>query len=195
VLDTPAVFAHARLVIIGGDSQRLHEEIITAGGEIREGRFRRLNVGEVQNALAAASSGVPSETVQQRLIDLWPTLKPSLLRSLEVRKDERAASLASRLAERSQKEAADIRAVLEELRRAIERELAEPDYVQLELELWPKPERDQLVRNEAALRRRLDEIPGEIEQETARIQARFADPQVRLFPVAVTFLGPEKFAR
>ena len=54
LLETPAVFAHARLVVIGGDSQRLHEEIITAGGEIREGRFRRLNVGEVQAALGAA---------------------------------------------------------------------------------------------------------------------------------------------
>jgi hypothetical protein len=36
-----AVVAHARLVIIGGDSRRLHEEIITAGGQIREGRFSR----------------------------------------------------------------------------------------------------------------------------------------------------------
>src|SRR5271157_1552040 len=31
-LPTPAVIAHARLVVIGGDSYRLHEEIITAGG-------------------------------------------------------------------------------------------------------------------------------------------------------------------
>jgi hypothetical protein len=29
----------------------------------------------------------------------------------------------------------------------------------------------------------------------ARIRARFADPQPRLFPVAVTFLVPEKHAR
>jgi hypothetical protein len=35
-LATPAVIAYARLVIVGGDSQRLHEEIITAGGEIRK---------------------------------------------------------------------------------------------------------------------------------------------------------------
>ncbi len=31
VLDTPAVIAHARLVVIGGDSHRLHEEIIAGG--------------------------------------------------------------------------------------------------------------------------------------------------------------------
>ena len=34
------------------------------------------------------------------------------------------------------------------------------------------------------------EIPGEIEKETEAIRARFADPQPRMFPVAVTFLVP-----
>ena len=41
-----AVVAHARLVVIGGDSQRLHEEIISAGGQIREGRFSRFGVAQ-----------------------------------------------------------------------------------------------------------------------------------------------------
>ena len=51
-LDTPAVIAHARLLILGGDSQRLHEELMTAGGYLREGRLVRMNVGQVQRALA-----------------------------------------------------------------------------------------------------------------------------------------------
>ena len=47
-----AVVAHARLVVIGGDSQRLHEEIITAGGQIREGRFSRFgSLKEMQDVL------------------------------------------------------------------------------------------------------------------------------------------------
>ncbi len=36
-LDAPAVVAHARLVVLGGDSQRLHEEILTAGGRCARG--------------------------------------------------------------------------------------------------------------------------------------------------------------
>ncbi len=40
--------------------------------------------------------------------------------------------------------------------------------------------------------RLLRAIPEEIEQETAAIRARFADPQPRMFPVAVTYLVPEK---
>ena len=56
------------------------------------------------------------------------------------------------------------------------------------------PEVEQLDRNVDALRRRVQEIPGEIEKETAAVKARFADPQPRMFPVAVTFLVPEKLA-
>jgi hypothetical protein len=42
VLNTPAVVAHARLVVIGGDSHRLHEEIITAGGSLHSTEPRRV---------------------------------------------------------------------------------------------------------------------------------------------------------
>ena len=46
VLDMPAVVAHARLVVIGGDSFRLHEELIAAGGFIKDARWGgRLKVG------------------------------------------------------------------------------------------------------------------------------------------------------
>jgi len=46
-----------------------------------------------------------------------------------------------------------------------------------------------------ALRARVQEIPDEIQRETAAIKSRFADPQPRMFPVAVTFLVPERLAR
>ena len=59
VIDAPAMIAHARLVLIGGDSYRLHEELITAGGLIREGRFSRMNVGPVADALAAITAFQP----------------------------------------------------------------------------------------------------------------------------------------
>ena len=46
-----------------------------------------------------------------------------------------------------------------------------------------------------ATRPRLGENPREIEKKTEAIRARFADPQPRMFPVAVTFLVPAKLAR
>ena len=192
VLDTPALIAHARLVVLGGDSQRLHEEIIATGGEIREGRFRRMNVSQVATALEAASPRGPSENVKQRLVELWPTLKSSLVQSLEVRMRDRMGGLEKFLADRADKEVNDITTILQELARTIAAELTEPEYQQLEL--FETPEREQYDRNINALRHRLDQIPAEIEQETALIRARFADPEARLFPVAVTFLVPERLA-
>ena len=191
-LDTPAVVAHARLVVIGGDSHRLHEEIITAGGFIHEGRFRRMNVGQTESALQAMLDKPVSVETQQRLALLWPTLRPSLEQALEARMKARTAGLGRLLRERATKEAADIEAVLTELAAAIEQELTAPAYRQLVL--WSNAERSQLTRNTQALRARLEQIPGEIEAEQAAIRARFTDPQPRMFPVAVTFLVPNRFA-
>jgi len=192
-LEAPAMIAHARLVVIGGDSHRLHEEIITAGGFIREGRFARMNVGQVQDALAAALPGEPADEVKKTLVKLWPKHSASLIQALDARMKDRSTGLQRELAERSKKEEGDIRAILTELLRTIQAELHDPEYVQLEM--FSGPEKEQFERNKDALRARVKQIPEEIEKETAAIRARFAGPQPRLFPVAVTYLVPEKLAR
>ncbi len=194
--DLPVAVAHARLVVIGGDSHRLHEEVITAGGVIQPGKkdrpFRRLNVGETQAVLEAATAEPVSARLQAQLQEQWAQVKPALLQALEARMRDRLAGMQRLLDERQAKETKDIEVILRELAGAIEQELAEPAYRQLEL--FSLDERSQLSRNTAALRARLEQIPGEIEAEHAAIAARFADPQPRMFPVAVTFLVPERLS-
>lgn len=194
VLREPAMVAHARLVVIGGDSQRLHEEVITAGGMLREGRFSRLNVGQAQEALAAALSNEPSESMKGTLLKLYPQHETSLRDALDARMKDRTAGLRKALAEREAKRVSDITAILAELRRTIETKLDDPELKQLTFEGWGDPEREQLERNVGALRR-VREIPAEIEREAAAIRRRFADPQPRMFPVAVTLLVPERHSR
>lgn len=192
-LSAPAVVAHARLVVIGGDSHRLHEEIITAGGILKEGRFSRLNVGEFETLLAAATDDEAYEPMQQKLLSLWERFAPPLAQSLEARVKERTAGLQKKLGERAEKEAEDIRAVLLELKKAIDAELNVPEYQQLAL--FDDLETDQFERNKDFLRERSKAIPAEIERETEAVKARFADPQPRMFPVAVTFLVPERMRK
>jgi hypothetical protein len=193
---TPLVIAYGRLVVIGGDSHRLHEELIAAGGEISEqGRFRRLNVGQVQVALDAVSTQEPSAAVKDDLAQVWPQVSSGVQTALEARAHERAESLQRKLDERRDQEIGDITRVLDELTRAIQKELAESDKpTQLQLPLFSESERDQYRRNTEALHTRLGQIPRELEQELNGIRARYADPQSRLFPVAVVFLVPEQFA-
>jgi superfamily II DNA or RNA helicase len=192
LLPTPAIVAHARLVVIGGDSQRLHEEVITAGGFIKEGKFARMKIGEMEDALTAATDKEPSAKMKETLLGLYPKLAASLATALQARTEDRTAGLQKKLAERADKEANDIRAILTELKRAIEEELDQPAVVQLTL--FDEPEREQFERNKLALQGRLKEIPAEIERETAAVKARYADPQPRMFPVAVTYLVPSRLS-
>jgi ERCC4-related helicase len=193
VLDSPAVFAHGRLVVIGGDSQRLHEEVIVSGGVLREGRFSRMNLGEVRDALAARTTQEPSQAVKQRLASLWSKIEAQLMQSLEAKVKERAAGLEKLLSERAEKEVGDITAIMKELEKRIKTELQNPENAQFVME-FNSAERDQFERNVHSLEARVRAIPAEIEKETAAIRQRFSNQQPRLFPVAVTFLVPAKLA-
>jgi superfamily II DNA/RNA helicase len=192
-LDNPAVIAYGRLVILGGDQQRLHEEVITGGGILKEGRFNRMKVGEVQQALEAATNEFVPEAMKTHLARLWLNHAEPLMKSLETRMSERTTSLQKSLQDRCQKEVNDITAILQELQRNIAKEVEEPEVKQLEL--FTINEREQLERNINSLKKRLEEIPLEIEQETAVIRKRFSNPTPRLFPLAITYLVPEKIAK
>jgi superfamily II DNA or RNA helicase len=193
VLDTPAVVAYGRLVILGSDQQRLHEELITAGGLLKEGKFNRLGVMKIQGILAAALPELAPEDIGGKLKQLWDSHAPSLMQALEARMEDRSKSLQRNLGDRAAKEAADITEILTELQRSILKELDEPEVKQLEM--FNTAEKEQFERNVNSLKARLEQIPAEIEREVAAIQARFANPTPRLFPLAVTYLIPQKLAR
>ena len=191
-VDEPVVVAHARLVVTGGGGQRLHEEVVQAGGRITSGRFSRYNVGQVRNALGAATPDDAGEAVKAELVDLWDTIANPLYDAVEARGRERADSLQRTLRDRVANDVEAITTVLNDLRTTIEAQLDElesDNAVQLTLE-FDSDEREQFRRDVDALRRRLDDIPGEIEREQDAIRRRYADPTPRLFPAAVTFLLP-----
>ena len=194
-LETPVAIAHARLVVTGGDSHRLHEELIAAGGALREGRFRRMNVGEVNAALEAALDEPAGPEMQARLAELWPQVGPALLQALEARMKDRAEGVDKLLAEKAHRERVDITVVMHDLQKTIERELDQPESLQLELPGFSDAERDQLTANMDSLRLRLAQIPDELDRELAAIKERYANPTARMFPVAVTFLVPEALGR
>jgi superfamily II DNA/RNA helicase len=189
VLDTPAVVAQSRLVVIGDDRHRLHEEIIETGGVVRQGRFARLNVEQTRRALSEAGASAAGSSVARDLAVLWPRLQDSLVASLEARREDRLQHLLNTLERRRQREVDDMAQVLEELQASIRAELEEPEEQQQTL--WTSAERDQLVRNLDDLRARVDAIPDEIDKEAEQINARYRKPIARLFPVAVILLVPE----
>ncbi|MDK2411428.1 hypothetical protein QHH11_20170 [Aphanizomenon sp. PH219] len=193
VLETPAVIAYGRLVILGSDQQRLHEEVITAGGLLKEGKFSRMGVMQIQAALSAVLPDLAPEKIRKTLESLWNSHADLLMQSLQVRMQDRAKSLQRDLSNRAEKEAADITAILTELQRSIEQELNEPEIKQLEL--FNTAEKEQFERNVNSLKVRLAQIPAEVEREVAAVKARFTNPTPRLFPLAVIYLVPQKLAK
>jgi hypothetical protein len=191
ILQTPAVIVHGRLRVLGGDNQRIHEEIILAGGMIKEGRFSRMNVGETEKVGKAASSDIVPSTVHETLTELWPKLEPPLLKALEARMEERTKNLQKFLDERAHREVANVTAVMQELERSIREVLNKKDDPQLTFG-WGEDEKEQRERDINNLRRRLTEIPGELAQEARHLRDRYRDPHARLFPIAVTFLIPPR---
>ncbi len=191
VLRTPAVLIHGRLLVLGGDNHRVHEEIIVAGGLLREGRFSRMNVGETQAVAAAAGNDHAPDELENRLVELWPKVENQLLQALEARMQDRTKNLQKFLDDRAEREVANVTAVIQELERSIRETLADKEDPQLKLE-WSDGERQQRERDIGSLRSRLLELPSELAREVEHLRSRYRDPQPRLFPVAVTFLVPPR---
>jgi len=192
-LDEVALVAHARLVVTGPDGHRLHEEIITAGGRLRNGRFARMNVGEVKAALAAGTDARPPQAVEASIAGQWDSVEDGVFRALDARAEDVTASLGRKLAERAQAESAAIGTVLTDLDRSIRAQLAElRGQAPLFVVSLTTDERDQFERDVQALDRRLAEIPGEVQREQEAIRRRYGAPQFRLFPAAITCLVPER---
>jgi superfamily II DNA or RNA helicase len=192
----PVVVAHGRIVVLGADNARLYEELVFAGGRVRDGRFARVErVGDLRAALQQAGEAMPEKEIQAELLALWPKVREPLLASLEARMRERHDGLAGLLERRAKKEAEDLADILTELKRTIELELGRPVEQQLSFAGFSDEERGQRELDLASLRHRAEAIPGEIQRETEAIRRRYAGPTPRLFPVAVTWLVPEKGAR
>jgi superfamily II DNA or RNA helicase len=198
-LNSVAVIAHARVVVIGGERYRLHEELITAGGYLTFGdnnrtTFRRMNVGDLTRIVEAATDVMPNAGVLDALKAAWPSLIRPLRESLDVRMVDKLDTVYKQLEERRISEAEDVGKVLLELENAIRKELDElaPNHRQLELPLFSEEEKGQYDRDVNALRTRLARIPLEIKHEQETVHARYQDLKARLFPVAVTFLIPEQ---
>jgi len=194
VLQTPAVLVHGRLLVLGGDSHRIHEEIILAGGQIREGRFSRMNVSETHSVAAAMTDDEAPGFVEDRLKELWPKIQASVLQALDARMVERTKNLQKFLDDRSEREVTNVTVVMKELARSIRETILNEQNPQLKLDLsgGSAEENNQRGRDLFSLAARLDMIPDELEKEIEHLRSRYRGPQPRLFPVAVTFLVPPR---
>lgn len=194
-LEAPAVVVVSRLVITGGNHHRLHEELTVSGGYLREQGFKREDgVTRVQSWLDEAEPCLLDASAFDKLRYRFADAVEAIQQTLTTRSRNRLEYLGNTLETRKKKETEDILAVLDELDRAIRKELGK-DELPEQFSLFSEDERTQVRRDNSALRARLARIPAEQEQETSAIETRYAEPQDRTFPVAVIFIVPASLAQ
>lgn len=187
-----------RLLLIGTDGTRLHEEILVAARAIpTSGRSRRIEVEERRfDALRAAVEAAlepdacqPADlTSCRRLARGWPELRLLLTGDIAARAATRKAVLDKDLANREVDELARVDAVTDHMRRTLTDALATPAAVQLRLDELDQPERQQLDVDRAAWRARLDGLDAERDRDRAVVERRYRGVRELTFPVAVVLL-------
>jgi len=193
-LRVPALAGHIRVVVTGAEGTRLHEEIVVAGGTIEAGRLTRATEAELSTWLGLASEELPTGAVLDRLAGLWPTLDRPLAGILSNRSAARRRSLSVLLEQRCAEEVTAMDVILAELERSIRAALADAEHWAQASLFEVEAERDQLRKDRGALADRLASIPTQRMQETNALRRRYADPEARWFPAAVTFLVPASIA-
>jgi superfamily II DNA or RNA helicase len=202
-LEQTLMGAYSRFVLVGADGIRLHEEVLYAGGWLREdGTFRRVeSLSAVSGMLdRGLSDGVPAAPhLQERLASLWPRASQGLVTALERRAEERLGSLTSKLGAREQDEQRRIitasQRFAETLRRALEAGSAEEDALFSMVEGRGDPgELKQYQRDRENWEKKLRTLDAERDRELARVASRYSSITPHSFPVAVIFVVPRREA-
>jgi superfamily II DNA or RNA helicase len=188
--------AYSRLVIVGADGNRLHEELFPAGGWLRGTSFARLGVRELEGLLDAAlgpeaSPAAAPPPARDELAHVWATVVPHLRAAIEARAHEREDSLRKGLAQRRSEDEGRTRQLLDDFAASLSTAIDSLGATrQLSFADLDPDERSQLDQDAEAWRERLSRIPAELEREMAAIARRYETSRVLWFPAAVVYLVP-----
>jgi ERCC4-related helicase len=191
-----------RLVIVGADGARLHEEVVLTGRALPpSGRSRRIEVderryeavrGAVEAALEPGACRPAARPDRERLAEAWADLRDTLVTDVAQRAEARGLALDRQIRSRQDEELTRIDGVTAHMRRTLTDALAAPADVQLRLDELDAPELRQLDSDRAAWQARLEGLDDERELERAQVVRRYAGQRTLTFPVAVVLVAAEE---
>ncbi len=198
----PVVVVVARLVVVGADGGRLHEEIVLAGRELPEtGRGKRLDLERrayaalrqaVEAALEPDACRPAPPADRERLAQRWEELVPRLVEDVDARARTQKEVLADDLGRQLARARQQTAAVFDQLRQTLLGALQAPGHVQLTFDDLDAAERQQLDRDRRAWQDRLDNLADTRARELALLDRRYGDVRELVFPFAVVLAVPER---
>lgn len=201
-VDGPLVAVFSRLVVVGTDGARLHEEVMLTGRVLAAtegGRSRRLELEQPRNAgvrraveAALDPAGCRAATTEQqhRLAREWPVLSGALANDVTHRAGQRLEILRRQLESRAVDEVRRITGVFDQLETMLAGALGGEGIRQLSFADLDVDERQQVDRDRVAWQARLDDLPAERERELQASAARYAGMRQLVFPFAVALVVP-----
>lgn len=200
----PKVIALGRLSLYGEGASRLHDEIIAIAAEWSDpstrgrSKLRPLPEGQKDNVLELLENSLANprlrqvpESLQARLQQFASQDIAELIPHLNRRADVLEERAKRKLTERGQKEATEMKAILEEQRKRIitRQEETQGNYQQLVLDFMVEEKR-QLEADRRYWEKRLNAIATEIVTEPARIEATYQVKARRVEPAGLVYLYP-----
>lgn len=197
------VVAFARLVVVGGDGARLHEEVVLAGREVPPaGRSRRVELDvaryrevrvAVEAALEPGACRPAPEAAEARLAEEWEDIAPRLAEDVRRRADQQFEGLARDFARRQAEERARVDGLFDQLAVVLRDALGGgPSARQLSFDDLDVTERQQVERDRRAWQERLDGVEAERLQELDAVDRRFAGVRNLVFPFALALCTTER---
>ncbi len=201
----PRVVALGRLSLYGEGASRLHDEIVAVAAEWSQpssrgrGKLRPLGEGAkedvlrlLEDALAAPRLRKVPSGIRERLRTCAAQDVAELQDHLERRADTLADRAQRELAKRGEKEAEEMRAILEAQRERIvkHQRQVEDDERQLKLELYSTDEQRQLAADKRHWASRLGSLERELVEEPARVRATYEIKARRVEPAGLVYLWP-----
>lgn len=189
----PALLGFARLVVIGRDGAKLHEEIVELGGEIAKANLESLDLERIKALLDAPYKHpkLPLALATQ-LTMYFPSHVRTLERLLETARSELEVDVRNALADKANAEAKLVRELIKERIKEIDQRVkdAERDYGD-QVPLFSDEEMGQYNEDLNWLKRRREALREGREDEVKKVKTRYEVRDVRMFPLALTYVIPK----
>ena len=197
----PRVIILGRLSLYGDRAARLHDEIISVAADWIDpeargrGRLRPLSEGEKKDVLQILEDSLAHPRLREVPPALVEKLKAhtardveDLLSHLERRATELTDRAKRKLEQRGEKEAAEMKTLLEEQRDRILKQVKQ--YETQQLSLFNADEMRQINADRQHWEKRVGELEQEILSEPERIQQTYHVKAERIEPVGIIYLWP-----
>jgi hypothetical protein len=195
-----AVFA--RLVLVGADGRRLHEEIILSGRIVPPaGRSRRVELEErrhdellqaIEAALEPNACRLAPQAAREELAGRWSELEPLVANDIRLRATERTAALQRTLDARKLSEQRSVETVFTQLKATLDTAVDGPAMIQLSFDELDATDKHAYERDRDAWRARRDGLAAEKQRELDAIEARYGAVSELVFPFALALCVPEE---